>query len=72
VCRRCPVVEACLWSALLEEHELAYRHRYGVRGGLLPAARIRLARTLGRGELEARYHQAAAAHDVHQNQSGAA
>ena len=58
VCHQCPVAEPCLWSALIEEGAAADRHRFGVRGGLLPGARSRLSRVLGHAELVDRYHQA--------------
>jgi hypothetical protein len=58
ICRRCPVTEACLWAAMLEEHGHPARHRFGVRGGLLPGARSSLGRVLNHAGLVARYHNA--------------
>jgi hypothetical protein len=40
VCCRCPVAEACLWTALAAEDPA---HRAGVWGGLLPSQRHQLA-----------------------------
>jgi hypothetical protein len=51
VCRCCPVLDVCLWAAMLED-------RYGVRGGLLASTRSRLARILGHADILARYDQA--------------
>ena len=45
LCRRCPVSEICLWSAMVDEEPTPYR--YGVWGGLTPAQRHRLATELG-------------------------
>ena len=45
LCRRCPVAEICLWSAMVDEAPTPYR--YGVWGGLTPAQRHRLATELG-------------------------
>ena len=45
LCRRCPVAEVCLWSAMVEEAPTPYR--YGVWGGHTPAQRHRLAEALG-------------------------
>ena len=42
VCQGCPVRRACLADALRQEAGGA--HRWGVRGGLLPAERTRLER----------------------------
>ena len=72
VCCGCPVAEPCLWAAMLEEHGLAARHRFGVRGGLLPCACSPLAAVLGRGELVGRYDQAADRLQRPQGQPGAA
>jgi Transcription factor WhiB len=58
LCRSCPVAEACLWAAMLEEHGLPDRYRFGVRGGLLACTRSRLAGLLGYDELAARYLEA--------------
>jgi hypothetical protein len=44
VCRRCPVAEICLWSAMVDEAPTPYR--YGVWGGLLPSQRHALATQL--------------------------
>lgn len=46
VCASCPVVEVCLQTALAEERTALYR--YGVRGGLAPVERVRLADQLAR------------------------
>ncbi len=44
LCRRCPVSEICLWSAMVEEAPTPYR--YGVWGGLTAPQRHRLATQL--------------------------
>ena len=41
LCRRCPVAEICLWSAMVDEVPTPYRY------GLTPAQRHRLAVELG-------------------------
>ncbi len=48
LCRRCPVAEICLWSAMVDEAPTPYR--YGVWGGLTAPQRHRLATQLA-GEL---------------------
>ena len=45
VCRRCPVAEICLWSAMVDEAPTPYR--YGVWGGTRPRQRHELAEALG-------------------------
>ncbi len=45
VCRRCPVAEICLWSAMVGEAPTPYR--YGVWGGTRPRQRHELAEALG-------------------------
>ena len=49
LCRRCPVAEICLWSAMADEAPTPYR--YGVWGGLIAPQRHRLAAQLA-GHLE--------------------
>ncbi len=44
VCRRCPVADICLWSAMVDEAPTPYR--YGVWGGLTPPQRHALAAEL--------------------------
>ena len=44
LCRRCPVSEICLWSAMADEAPTPYR--YGVWGGLTAPQRHRLAAQL--------------------------
>lgn len=43
LCADCPVIAECLASAMAEEGSLTARNRYGVRGGLGPEGRARLA-----------------------------
>ena len=45
LCRRCPVLDVCLWSCLAEEEAAGYH--YGYRGGLSPAARAAVQSTIG-------------------------
>ncbi len=45
VCRRCPVAEICLWSAMVDEAPTPYR--YGVWGGTRPRQRHEIADALG-------------------------
>ncbi len=45
ICRRCPVAEICLWSAMVDEAPTPYR--YGVWGATTPADRARIATELG-------------------------
>ncbi len=58
ICRRCPVAEVCLWSAMVAEAATPYR--YGVWGGCAPPQRHAIADALGRaaGEYERRLHAA--------------
>ena len=44
MCAACPVSTQCLTAALEEEDGLPWAHRHGVRGGLIPKERSRLAR----------------------------
>ncbi|MFF2964286.1 WhiB family transcriptional regulator [Streptomyces sp. NPDC057963] len=46
VCARCPVRPRCLEEAMLEERSDDEHRRAGVRGGLTPAERARLARRI--------------------------
>lgn len=46
VCNACPVQEVCLAKAMLEERNSGENHRAGVRGGLTPTERARLARRI--------------------------
>lgn len=45
VCSGCGVLAACRAEVLAEEAGLAADERFGVRGGLLPGERVRLARS---------------------------
>jgi hypothetical protein len=59
LCRRCPVAEICLWSAMVAEAPTPYR--YGVWGALTGPQRHRLDSELGHpavGEYLARLHAA--------------
>ncbi|MDQ6727829.1 MAG: WhiB family transcriptional regulator [Actinomycetota bacterium] len=59
LCRRCPVAEICLWSAMVAEAPTPYR--YGVWGATAPRQRHELAEALGRpavGEYLRRLHAA--------------
>lgn len=54
MCAGCPVIEQCLSAAMEEEGTQGARNRYGVRGGLGPEGRAKLAlasRTCGRGHV---------------------
>ncbi len=72
LCRRCPVAEICLWSAMVAEAPTPYR--YGVWGGLTAPDRHRLAAELGHpavGEYLARLHAAVDACQRPQTAQGA-
>jgi hypothetical protein len=56
-CRACPVAEVCLWWAMVAESDLSYR--FGIWGGVGPAARARIAETTGLGYARARFVGAA-------------
>ena len=58
LCRRCPVAEVCLWSAMSAESTEEYR--YGLAGGLGPMQRERLGGTLSRVDIDQRLAQALA------------
>jgi hypothetical protein len=45
VCGSCPVAEQCLASALAEERHAPRDFRHGIRGGLDPGQRDRLAKS---------------------------
>lgn len=72
LCRRCPVLDVCLWSCLVEE-EAAGSH-YGYRGGLTPAARAVVQSTIGPGGARSRLLAAleALSRPVHRHQPVAA
>jgi WhiB family transcriptional regulator, redox-sensing transcriptional regulator len=44
ICLACPVLEACLADAMADEHRKGPKERHGIRGGLGPRQRARLAR----------------------------
>ncbi len=44
----CPFRDECLTNAMREERNMPVKHRYGIRGGLLPAQRHELEQTLQR------------------------
>lgn len=46
LCHVCPVVQPCLWSAMVEENRAA--PRFGIRGGTMPCDRHRLAQLITR------------------------
>lgn len=46
ICMKCPVREECLLEALIEEEGLGRQSRLGMRGGLRPHQRARLARKI--------------------------
>lgn len=48
ICDRCPVQDDCLLDAIEHEQDLADDYQRGMRGGLTPAERRELARTLGK------------------------
>ena len=83
LCRRCPVSEICLWSAMAAEAPTPYR--YGVWGGLTAPQRHRLAAEVaqqlepdqpaadgpGAGEYLQRLHDAAGAWQATRTAQGA-
>jgi hypothetical protein len=44
----CPLMDACLTSAMREEGKRSASSRFGIRGGLMPHQRATLARDTGR------------------------
>lgn len=47
VCASCPVSTQCLEEALMEEHGMNERERFGYRGGMSPSGRVAAARRAG-------------------------
>jgi len=73
LCRRCPVAEICLWSAMVAEAPTPYR--YGVWGAHTAPERHALAATLGHpavGEYLRRLQACLEAHQAHQAAQAAA
>lgn len=58
-CRRCPVAEVCLWTAM--DVEATEDYRFGVYGGLGPVERARLAEDLDPDAIAVRSDAARAA-----------